>query len=145
MYCRVRLDTVRFLQSGARDPYRAVPDHISIRLPREGTVPRESRTRGLRMDAGLRGRVGLLCEQLSRWPSLRTIIGDAGAHTELADLLAVLAHPREPEADRVRTLLDAIEKACVGVGLTGLTSRTKAPDAGLTLPHGVNAVPGLVG
>jgi hypothetical protein len=97
------------------------------------------------MDAGLRGRVGLLCEQLSRWPSLRTIIGDAGARTELADLLAVLADPREPEADRVRTLLDAIDKACVGVGLTGLTSRTKAPDAGLTLPYGVNAVPGLVG
>ena len=46
------------------------------------------------MDTAIRDRVGLLCDQLSRFPSLHTTITDAGAHTEPAELLTVRIHVR---------------------------------------------------
>jgi len=97
------------------------------------------------MDTPLRDRVGLLCEQLSRWPTLHATIRDAGAHTELDELLTILAAPKEPDRDRVLTLIDAIDQACTKVGLAGLTSRTKALSAGLTLPGGLEGDPSLAG
>jgi hypothetical protein len=97
------------------------------------------------MDALVRDRVGLLCDQLSRFPTLRSTIADAGASTELAELLTKLADAHEPDQARILALLNAIEQACAGVGLAGLTSRTKGFDVGLTLPGGLDADPGLAG
>jgi hypothetical protein len=97
------------------------------------------------VDTGLLGRIGLLCDQLSMWPSLYATIRDAGARTELDELLTTLADPHEPDRDRIRALLDAIDHACARVGLAGLTSRSPGPDAGITLPGGLDGPPGLVG
>jgi len=97
------------------------------------------------MDIVLRDRVGLLCDQLSRWTSLHTAIRDAGAHNELAELLAALAGTSEPQADHIEALLDAIDHACARVGLASLTSRTKALDVGLTLPDGLRGAQWPVG
>jgi len=97
------------------------------------------------MDAALRDRVGLLCDQISRFPTLQGIIADAGALTELTGLLTMLADPHEPDQARVGALLDAIDQACSKTGLVGLTSRTKGLEAGLSLPGGLAADPGLAG
>jgi len=97
------------------------------------------------MDGALRDRVGLLCDQLSRFPTLHTTITNAGAHTELAELLTTLAGSHEPDQDCVLALIDAIDHACTKVGLAGLTSRIKTLDASLNLPGGLEADSGLAG
>ena len=79
------------------------------------------------------------------WPTLYATIRNAGAHTELDELLTTLADPHQPDQDRVLALIAAIDQACTKVGLAGLTSRTKALDAGLTLPGGLDADPSLAG
>jgi hypothetical protein len=98
------------------------------------------------MDTPVRDRVGLLCDQLSRWPSLHDTIRDAGADAELTDLLALLAGPADPDQARVEALLDAIGQACARAGLAGVTSRDKGPAAGMTtLPPGMADTPALAG
>lgn len=136
-------DIVRFLQPGTtaprgdvREPMRTRPVLCDIGLLSH---------KGAHMDAVLRDRAGLLCDQLSRWPSLYTTAREVGRQTELAELLTLVTGPREPDQDRVLELLNSIDKAFAGVGLAGLTSRTKGPDVGLTLPEGLKTAPGLVG
>jgi hypothetical protein len=98
------------------------------------------------MDAVLRDRVGLLCDQLSRWPSLYTTIHDAGVDTELAELLTVLAETGDPDQARIQALLDAIDEACKHIGLAALTTRSMGLDpGGLTLPAGLDLPSGLDG
>ncbi len=72
---------------------------------------------------GVRERVGSLCEQLSRWPSLEGIIRDAGASGDLNALLAALNGDREPDPEQVASWAEAIESACARKGLVGVTSR----------------------
>ncbi|MFD5728312.1 hypothetical protein ACFWMT_19775 [Streptomyces sp. NPDC058368] len=98
------------------------------------------------MDAMTRERVGLLCDQLSRWPSLQTTIRDGGAEDELRDLLRQLASETAPDNQRVSELLDAIERACALQGLPGLTSRTSNNPVDMTtLPPGMTDVRSVVG
>jgi hypothetical protein len=65
---------------------------------------------------GVRDRMGLLCDQLSRWPDLDGIIRDAGAGAELEALLAVLGGEGESDEDRVAGWVEAIEDACTQKG-----------------------------
>jgi hypothetical protein len=53
---------------------------------------------------GARDRVGMLCDQLSRFPDLHGIIRDAGAGGELDELLAALGGEDEPDKDQVLAL-----------------------------------------
>ncbi|MCX5145213.1 hypothetical protein AB0C90_32325 [Streptomyces sp. NPDC048550] len=98
------------------------------------------------MDAATRSRVGLLCDQLSRWPSLREIIREGGAGPELDDLLALLAGPAEPAPRRMAELVDAVERSCARQGLAGWTSREGVPLPGVpTLPPGMTGTAGVAG
>lgn len=98
------------------------------------------------MDAVLSDRVGLLCDQLSRFPSLQEFVAKAGVAAKLDELLALVADPREPDPARVRELLDAIDVACTVAGLAGLTSRTKGGvPAGLRLPPDHSEAEGPMG
>jgi hypothetical protein len=72
---------------------------------------------------GVRERVGMLCDQLSRWPNLHGIIRDSGAGGELDELLSALGGEHEPDQDRVLIWMRAIEDACARKGLTGIISR----------------------
>ncbi|MFE1949455.1 hypothetical protein ACFW9D_03190 [Streptomyces sp. NPDC059524] len=93
-----------------------------------------------------RERVGSLCDQLSRWPSLRTTVRDGGGEAELRDLLGQLASDADPDEGLVRTLLDAVERACARQGLAGLTSRSGIGPVDMTsLPPGLADVRGVVG
>lgn len=77
--------------------------------------------------AGVRDRVGMLCDQLSRWPDLRGIIRDAGAGGELDELLAALDSEGEPDPDRMLAWVQAIDDACARKkGLVGITSGEKS-------------------
>jgi hypothetical protein len=76
--------------------------------------------------AGARDRVGMLCDQLSRWPDLRGIICDAGAGGELDELLLALGGEGEPDHDRILAWVQAIEDTCARKGLVGITSREHA-------------------
>ena len=58
---------------------------------------------------GVRNRVGMLCDQLSRFPDLHDVIRDAGADGELDKLLAALGGVDEPDEDQVLVWLQAIE------------------------------------
>lgn len=80
------------------------------------------RRRGERVEAA-RDRVGMLCDQLSRWPDLPGIIRDAGAGSELDELIAALGSEELPDQGRVIAWVQAIDDACARHGLAGLTSR----------------------
>lgn len=95
--------------------------------------------------AAVRDRVGLLCDQLSRWPTLHATIDSAGADNELGALLALLAGPHEPDLGKIETLLDAIDQACARIGLAALTSRAKGPAPWAGLPPGLAGHPGPAG
>ncbi|MET7783558.1 hypothetical protein ABZU94_39035 [Streptomyces mirabilis] len=98
------------------------------------------------MQAADRDRVGLLCDQLSRWPSLTATIRDGGAETELHDLLALLSNQSDPDSQQVSELIEAIERACARQGLTGLTHRNGGSPGGITaLPPGMTGAPEVVG
>lgn len=71
----------------------------------------------------VRDHVGLLCDQLSRWPDLDGIIREAGAGAELDALLAMLGSAGEPDQDRVAGWVETIDDACARKGLAGITSR----------------------
>lgn len=75
---------------------------------------------------GARARVGMLCDQLSRWPDLHGVIRDAGAGGELDELLAALGAQEDPHQDQILVWLQAIEDACARKGLAGITSREHA-------------------
>jgi hypothetical protein len=75
---------------------------------------------------GARDRVGMLCDQLSRWPELHGIIRDGGAGGELDELLAALGGEDEPDHDQMLAWMQAIEDACALKRLAGITSRGKA-------------------
>lgn len=85
------------------------------------------------MDDVVGERVAALCGELSRWPELATVIGDAGALPQLSELLALLANRAEPDERHVATLLDVIEDACARQGLPALTRRVPS------LPPGMGA------
>jgi hypothetical protein len=70
-----------------------------------------------------RDRVGMLCDQLSRFPDLHDIIRNAGADKELDGLLAALGGAGELDQERMLAWLQAIEDACARKGLAGITSR----------------------
>lgn len=76
--------------------------------------------------AEARGRMGMLCDQLSRWPDLPSIIRSAGAGGDLDELLAALGAEDEPDQGRMLAWIQAIEEACARTGLVGITSRDKA-------------------
>ncbi|CAN3985934.1 hypothetical protein [Kitasatospora purpeofusca] len=98
------------------------------------------------MDLLLRDRVGTLCEQLSRWPSLRTSIRDGGGEHALTELLALLTGTTDPEGPRVSELVDAIEDACARQGLAGLTTREVGSPGGIpALPPGMSGAPEIMG
>jgi hypothetical protein len=80
--------------------------------------------------------VGLLCSQLSRWPSLDGIIRGGGAGAELDELLATLRDTTAPDPERVSQWIDAIEDACARKGLAGITTRDHAYQP---LPPGMSA------
>jgi len=88
---------------------------------------------------GVRDQVGLLCGQLSNWPSLDGIIRDAGAGTELDALLAVLGSDDAPDPVRVAGWVETIEDACARKGLAGITSREYIFRP---LPAGLSGTPG---
>ena len=75
---------------------------------------------------GARYRVGMLCDQLSRFPDLQGIIRDAGTGGELDELLAALGGEDEPDQDQILGWVQAIEDACARNGLVGITSREYA-------------------
>ncbi|MET9073380.1 hypothetical protein ABZX95_14655 [Streptomyces sp. NPDC004232] len=83
------------------------------------------------MDEAVSDRVGMLCDQLSRWPELATTIRDGGAQAQLAELLTLLAGRSAPDDRRVSALIDAIEDACARQGLPGLTRRLPSLPPGL--------------
>lgn len=83
--------------------------------------------------------MGILCDQLSRWPELHGIIRDAGAGRELDELLAALRGEDEPDQGRMLAWVQVIEDACARKGLTGITSREHAFRP---LPAGLSAAPG---
>jgi hypothetical protein len=89
---------------------------------------------------GARDRVGMLCDQLSRFPDLRGIIRDASADGELEKLLAALGGQDEPDQDQMLAWVQAIEDACARKGLAGITSRGKAFRP---LPTGLSAASGF--
>lgn len=98
------------------------------------------------MDVNVRDRVGLLCDQLSRWPSLMATIQDGGAQAELDTLLALVASETDPDSKRVSDLIDLIESACARQGVVGLTSRDGVPGGGITsLPPGMASTPEVMG
>lgn len=63
-----------------------------------------------------RDRVGMLCDQLGRFPDLHHIIRDACADKELDKLLAALGGVGELDQDRMLAWLQAIEDACARKG-----------------------------
>lgn len=62
-------------------------------------------------------RVGLLCDELSRWPELTQTIRDGGAQAQLNEVLKLLADPNDSNEQHMAQLLDAIEDACARQGL----------------------------
>jgi hypothetical protein len=89
------------------------------------------------MDEAVRHRIAALCDQLSRWPSLETLIRDGGAEAELKDLLRLLVGRTDPDQGQVIALIDAVERGCARQGLAGLTNR------GGRLPSGYTALPSV--
>ncbi|MDT0268670.1 hypothetical protein RM844_20500 [Streptomyces sp. DSM 44915] len=89
---------------------------------------------------GIRDRLGLLCDQLTRYQAMATEIDTAGAGPQLRELLDLLSNKpnaRTSEA-RLGDLLDVIEDACTRHGLAALDVRGPAdgrPVAG-RLPPG---------
>lgn len=92
-------------------------------------------------------RVGLLCDQLSRWPELAEMIRDGGAHSQLEELLALLAGATNPDEHHVTELVAAIEHACARQGLPaqsrgisslppGMGESQRGRPAGWTCPLG---------
>ena len=75
------------------------------------------------LEMGVRERVGSLCEQLSRWPSLEGIVRGAGAGGELDALLAALGGGGEPDPEQVARWVEAIGSACARKGLVAVTTR----------------------
>ncbi|MER7693829.1 hypothetical protein [Streptomyces sp. NPDC097610] len=75
------------------------------------------------MDEAVGDRVGMLCDQLSRWPELATMIRDGGGQAQLEELLTLLADRSAYDERRISALMDAIEDACARQGLPGLTRR----------------------
>ncbi len=79
------------------------------------------------MDTAMRKRTGLLCDQLSRWPSLWDIVRDGGGEQHLTDLLTLLGTP-DPDPTAVGLLIDAVEQACARQGLAGFSTRSESGD-----------------
>ena len=86
------------------------------------------------MTDGLRNRLGLLCDGLSRWSSLEGVIRDGGAGPDLDELLAGI-DGAGLDPGRVRQLLDAIDVACKRGGLDW------PPRGFLRLPPGLSTSP----
>lgn len=80
------------------------------------------------MDADTRERIQSLCDQLSKWPSIRDQIGTL----DLDTLRGLLNSPAAPDEARIVELLDAVEQAGARAGLPGLTSGIRS-----------GAIPGL--
>ncbi|MFB7128262.1 hypothetical protein [Kitasatospora sp. NPDC056273] len=97
------------------------------------------------MDLASRERLGSLCDQLGTWPSLRELISDAGAETQLNDLLALLTEPGDPDNALVAELLDAVEDAYTRLGMIGLTSRDGVPPRIALLPPGIAGQRAVIG
>jgi hypothetical protein len=89
------------------------------------------------MDAAVGYRVGLLCEQLSTWATLRDIIRADGAEPKLEALMTLLGAEAEPDQARVAALIDAVEEACARQQLPGLARRTTQPGGVPALPPGM--------
>ncbi|MET7510455.1 hypothetical protein [Streptomyces albidoflavus] len=74
---------------------------------------------------GVRDRLGVLCDQLTRHRTMAAEIEAAGAGPQLEELLGLL--PTAPDASdapaRLGALLDAIEDACARHGLADLDVR----------------------
>lgn len=77
---------------------------------------------------GVRDRLGLLCDQLTRHRAMVTEIDAAGAGPQLEELLDLLSAAPEATASDARwgELLDAIEDACARHGLAALDVRGPA-------------------
>lgn len=71
----------------------------------------------------VRDRLGLVCEQLSRWPKVEGIVRGAGGGEALDALLAALATDTAPNAERLDEWISAIEDAARRAGLQGIASR----------------------
>ncbi|GGP61312.1 hypothetical protein [Streptomyces calvus] len=72
---------------------------------------------------GVRDRLGLLCDQLTRHRAMTTEIAAAGAGPQLEELLDLLSAAPDTSAARLGELLDAIEEACARHGLAPLDVR----------------------
>lgn len=86
----------------------------------------------------VRDRLGMLCDQLSRFPDLHDIIRAAGAGGHLDKLLAALKGEDKLDENQVFAWLQAIDDACVRSGLAGITSRERAFHP---LPPGFGSLP----
>ncbi|MET8206230.1 hypothetical protein ABZT51_09315 [Streptomyces sp. NPDC005373] len=73
----------------------------------------------------MRNRLGLLCDQLTRHPSMVEEIDDAGVGRELRELLGLVGggSQADQDQDRASELLDAIEEGCARHGLAALDLR----------------------
>lgn len=79
------------------------------------------------MDTELQRRVEHLCDQLSRWPSIKATIVAGNGGAELQELAELLQANGEIDVGRTRELLDKIGDAAASRGLPGLTSRPRGP------------------
>lgn len=77
-----------------------------------------------------RNRLGVLCDQISRWPDLCDIIRDAGAENELREILNALICSENLTEEKMRQVLSwlqVIDNSCAhSMGLIGIASRQKA-------------------
>lgn len=88
--------------------------------------------------SGLRARLGVLCDQLSRHSSMEDLIRAAHAGDQLDELLAILRGSAEVEPGREEALLDAIDDACAREGLAPVDVRGNSR---AWLPPGFNLPP----
>ena len=71
---------------------------------------------------GVRDRIGVLCDQLSRWESVETIIRDGGAGVALDEVRTAI-RDGQTGPGRLTELLDVIEDAGARASLPGITTR----------------------
>ncbi|MFF1925140.1 hypothetical protein ACFVW8_31795 [Streptomyces sp. NPDC058221] len=75
----------------------------------------------------MQARVAVLCQELSRWPTIRERIEAVGGVAKLDELLVAVTAARPSEDSLIRELLDEVARIGDTIGLPSLTTELRGP------------------